>query len=117
MIQDIYPSKLHNEYVNCEMTADDNCLVFSEDGRILLGEKDGQILFPKGALYLDQKTVYLFALDEERFFLAPEATAKVTAGFSFYRIREARDRFLGKELFAVFTAYHLWEWYLRSSRP
>ena len=111
MIQDIYPSKLHNEYVHHEMRDEDPCLVFDGEGRILLGEQDGTIVFPKGAQYREERSIYLFALDEERFFLAPEAEAEDAPGMSFYTIREARDVFGGKELYAVFTAYHLWKWY------
>ena len=120
MIQDIYPSKLHNEYIPAEMKEGDALLIFDREGRILLGGSGGKIIFPVCTDKADQcradtNSVYLFSLDEKRFFLLlfplMEDKDYREKGFAFYSIREVRDTFCGKEVFAVFTAYHLWKWY------
>ncbi len=111
MIQDIYPSKLHNEYISCEIKEDDVLLVFDKEGKILLGESGGALVFPDSSGRMDRHSVYLFSLDDKRFFLSLEDEEYQKTGFSYYSIREVRDTFYGKEVFAVFTAYHLWKWY------
>lgn len=109
MIQDIYPSKLNNQYSNCEMGDNDFCLSFDTDGKILINDDNGRIVFPTGADYRDAKSIYLFSLDDRRYFLLVEEGAR--SGNSYYSLRDVRDHFTGKEVFVVFTAYHLWKWY------
>ncbi len=112
MIQDIYPSKLRIEYKNYAIEGEDNLLFFNNEGKILLGNKDGIPSFLAAAeVSSDYRSVYLFSLDEKRYFLALDAEAVDLPGLEYYTIREVRDKFVGKEVFAVFTAYHLWKWY------
>lgn len=132
MIQDIFPSRLYNEFKNCKMKEGDSLLIFDGDGRILLGDKDGKIVFPKAGELKDENALYLFSLDDEKCFLSMKELSEKgkkdflaekgekadfifgkgkVEGFSFYEIREARDRFSGKEIYAVFTGFHLWKWY------
>lgn len=111
MIQDIFPSKLNNAFVNCEMSDVDYCLSFDKEGRILLGDENGIISFPKGAGLKNNQTVYLFSLDDKKFFLLLEEKDVDKDVYSYYSLRDVRDNFSGKEVFAVFTAYHLWKWY------
>ena len=107
MIQDIYPSKLYNAYKNCKSEEGDKLLSFDADGRIMLEGEGDKMVFPKAET---DDAVYLFSVDDEKYFLAmTEVQPKEDAHF--YTIREVRDRFEGKEVFAVFTAYHLWKWY------
>ncbi len=113
MIQDIYPSKLDNGYKNLKMEEDDIALIFDDEGRILIrdpedsSDEKGTIAFLSGEKYED--AIYLFSLDDKRYFLVkPRGLDK---SGSFYSIRDIRDRFYGKEIFVVFTAYHLWKWY------
>ncbi len=112
MIQDIYPSKLRIEYKNYAIEGEDNLLFFNSEGKILLGNKDGIPSFLTAAeVSGDYRSVYLFSLDEKRYFLALDSEAVDLPGLEYYTIREVRDKFVGKEVFAVFTAYHLWKWY------
>ena len=111
MIQDIYPSKLHNEFQPYTITAGDVLLQFDAQGKILLGEENGSAIFPRSTGQETGRMIYLFSLDEARFFLSMESAAEAAEGFAYYTIREARDHFSGKEIFAAFTAYHLWKWY------
>ena len=48
MIQDIFPSKLYNEYKNVEMRREDNLLIFDKEGRILLGKENEKMLKGRG---------------------------------------------------------------------
>ena len=59
MIQDIYPSKLKNEYFNYDIKENDYLLVFDKDGKILVGEDEGKAVFLKGKDISDD-AVYLF---------------------------------------------------------
>ena len=145
MIQDIFPSRLKNEYRNYEMRDEDFLLFFNKDGKILLGRKEGKAIFPTGLVFKkfenqsiavietekngaeisDGRIVYLFSIDDKRFFLMlkdsnsdseddksfVEDSLINSEGYAYYTVREVRDQFTGKEVYAVFTAYHLWRWY------
>ncbi len=125
MIQDIFPSKLNNQFECAVLSDDDFVFVFDREGRVLLGENgenesddsDNETKKSKKARFLKGRdlggcnAVYLFSMDEKRFFLATDVKDFEKEGFSYYTIREARDNFGGKEIFATFTAYHLNKWY------
>lgn len=128
MIQDISPRKLINTYHNILPEEGDPVFIFDEEGRVLLGNEGGRIVFTRASEAKKEETVYLFAIDEKRFFLAldgyessaegrktPDKDYRIPEkGFEYYTIREVRDRFTEEsnaELYAVFTAWHLWKWY------
>ena len=114
MVQDISPSKLKNEYVDCFPKDGDKVFMFNKDGKVLLGEKDGRIVFTDVSDIKDGKGIYLFAIDDERFFLNLCDGEYSKEGFEYYTVREVRDKFSEvsqKEIYAVFTAFHLWRWY------
>ena len=112
MIQDIYPSKLFNEYRNLSMEDGDIALFFDEQGKLLTGGTDGALVFTTGRDAKDRETIFLFAIDDRKFFLVRDEEEYVKEGFSYRSIREIRDMHAyGKEIFAVFTAFHLWKWY------
>lgn len=111
MIQDIFPSKLKNEYVNVNITDADNLFLFHEEGKVLLGNRGGSLVFPSQREVKLDSAIYLFSVDDEKYFLALGNFEFQKEGFEYYGIREVRDRFAGKEVYAVFTAYHLWKWY------
>ncbi len=111
MIQDIFPSCLDNRYVHCRIRREDHLLVFDEEGRVLISHKDGQIKFITCSEPDKPEAVYLFAIDGERYFLLADKRGYEKEGFEYLTIREVRDYCSGKEVYAVFTAYHLWEWY------
>lgn len=110
MIQDIYPSKLRNEYFNYDIKENDYLLVFDKDGKILVGEDEGKAVFLKGKDISDD-AVYLFSVDETKFFLKIGNQEIRKEGYDYYSIRDARDRFSKKDVFLIFTGYHLWKWY------
>jgi NAD+ diphosphatase len=113
MIQDIFPSKLDNSFKDYTARDEDILIVFDTDGKAVVAEKDGRMAFRTCAGVSAEDTVYLFSIDETRYFLYV-GTADMPVGAAVYTIREIRDRFSGKDdtnIFAVFTAYHLWRWY------
>ncbi len=111
MIQDIWPSRLKNEYIPCWISGGDGLFVFDEQGRMLLAREGERMVFPTGREGRDRETQYLFSLDDRRFFLLREGTVQPREGFTYHSIREVRDEFSGPEVYAAFTAYHLWKWY------
>lgn len=129
MIQDIYPSKLDNGYKSLMPSAEDRILVFNNEGKAYVLDDKGKMSFITLADCsadegnVTDHTVYLFSVDDKRYFLlydhdngsGKEAGIRYQKpGFEYYTIREIRDRFSGEDdvnIFAVFTAYHLWKWY------
>lgn len=134
MIQDIFPSRLDNHFEEHVLSDQDTLLIFDAKGKVYVGEKDGQMVFPSGKDLHGRRAIYLFSIDERRYFLLLDNAAQsgdagretsrqgepqleeypqvdVPEGFRPYSTREVRDAFAGKEVFAVFTGYHLWKWY------
>ena len=116
MIQDIDPSRLNNTFSPQDPRAEDNVLLFDRDGKLLVRIQDGGIRFTAGRDVPDSGTVYLFSVDEVRYFCVLEPAEAPLPGFEFRTVRELRDAGGGKELFAAFTAYHLWRWYADNRR-
>ena len=111
MIQDIEPSRLDNTFVPGFPRAEDYVLLFDNEGRMLTGIEDGGIRFTTGNDVPAENTVYLFSVDGDRYFCALAPAEEALPGFEFRTVRELRDAGSGKELYAAFTAYHLWRWY------
>ena len=111
MIQDIYPSKLDNNYVDYKMTAVDYVLWFNAEGKAYVRIGKGQIEFATGSDVKESPVVYLFSVDEKKYFLVLGEVSFQNPEYGYYSTGELRDRCSGKELFAVFSAYHLWKWY------
>ena len=111
MIQDIEPSRLDNHYTPKAPRAGDKVLLFDGSGRLMVRAEDGVICFPAGRDVPGGDTVYLFSVDEDLYFCAPEPAGEALPGYEFRTVRELRDLGGGKELYAAFTAYHLWRWY------
>jgi len=127
MIQDIYPSRLDNSFIPGSVTDEDVLLVFDGEGRIFARIDNGRMSFTHGRDLVNKDSVFLFSVDDTKYFLSetsilpadndakdytlrdmPEAGPE---GFSFYTVRELYAQAAGKEIYAAFTAYHLWKWY------
>ena len=111
MIQDISPSRLDNSFKPLAVCEDDLMLCFDGEGRLLCRTEGGRLRFPTAREATAEKTVYAFSLDGDRFFIALSEYICKAEGFVCRGVRELRDMCAGKELFAAFTAYHLWRWY------
>lgn len=109
MIQDIYPSRLDNSFKSLSPEKGDALLFFDPEGRLLSKLENGSLSFTEAAE--GDKGLYLFSVDDRRYFLSQEELAAPTEGCAFRTVRELRDSCGGKELFAAFTAFHLWRWY------
>ena len=107
MIQDIYPSRLDNSFTKCAPSEGDFMLFFDQEGRLASHIENGSLTFPAAENITD--SVYLFSVDGQKYFLAPDS--RQINDFEYRTLRELRDLCTGKELFAAFTAYHLWKWY------
>ena len=116
MIQDIEPSRLDNRFAPRPLRAEDNVLLFDSEGKLLVRISDGSIRFPTGRDVPAEGTVYLFSVDEVGCFCVLEPAETPLPGFESRTVRELRDVGSGKELFAAFTAYHLWRWYADNRR-
>ena len=116
MIQDIWPSVINNHFENYTASEKDIALYF-EDGKLLClyDDKNQKIIFPFISDFSTAKSTYLFSIDNQRYFLISELASVpvVLSDFSFYTPRQLRDMPLASkvDIFAVFSAYHLWKWY------
>jgi NAD+ diphosphatase len=118
MIQDIFPAKFYNHFENYQPAEADFAFLFSEGKLLVRYNQDSKSLtFPIWGDFAGQglSAIYLFSIDNQKYFLLPDKT-ELPAGlkdFSFYTPRQLRDMPLSSkvELFAVFSAYHLWKWY------
>ena len=111
MIQDILPDRLDNAFAVRTPRAQDYVLAFDGEGKLLVSIRDGRIFFTTGKDVPADGAVYLFAVNDTRCFFVPGCREIRLPGFEYRTIRELRDAGSGTELFAAFTAYHLWRWY------
>lgn len=112
MIQDIFPKKLDNQYRLNELPkANDIALVFNKTDILIKTAKDEELAFPTVGEYGDGDYIYLFSIDDEKYYLA--AGDRVPEGCEFVDfkgIRQAGCQPLDK-LFAAYTGKHLMDWY------
>lgn len=117
MIQDIYPSKLNNQYDPEVLPGENDFVIFIEGNRILL--RDGSYDFPKVGDFAPDELdmlIYLFSVDDERFFLGGFSIDEKKfekSDFSSYDLKVMREEALSpqKYIFAAYTAKHLSVWY------
>lgn len=122
MIQDIAPSKLHNEYKHLSVPAEEDIIFFFERGNVWMKNEISPFPFYKNLVEAGIENAfqyqYLFAVDEQRYFLAKDAqgeTAEVLAkampDFGFETIQFLRSFSDPIAVYAGVTAYHLFQWY------
>ena len=111
MIQDIAPDRLDNAFAVHVPRAEDPVLLFDGSGKLYVKAQEGRLCFTTAKDIPDAGAVYLFAVNDIRYFLAPQAAKCNLPGFEYKSIRELRELGQGSKLFAAFTAYHLWKWY------
>ncbi len=116
MIQDISPSVFYNHF-EALIASEKDVAVYFSDGKLLCfyDEKSKGLRFPCVSDFSNSKSTYLFSIDKTKYFLIPEMTSipEGLSDFSFYTPRQLRDMPLSSkvDIFAVFSAYHLWKWY------
>ena len=121
MIQDIFPSVFDNHFKNLLPDADDAAFFFSDEGVLCHYDEEGKkIIFPLWKDFSnsgsDLKVVYLFSVDKRKYFLVSGVDIALPEGFGFCSMKEIRRLPLvsNNEIFAAFSAFHLWSWYNQS---
>ncbi len=114
MIQDIYPHRLDNTYKADAAPKDSDKVVVYFGGDFLLKVSDKKIALPQVRdipKELHDKLCYLFSIDDNAYFLLPEKVS--VANYERHSITDVRKANFQPEyeVFALFTAYHLAEWY------
>lgn len=116
MIQDIEPYHLDNQYKT--VLPDGECYaMYYEDHAVLARQTEHGIEFPRfrelerlnEEIYED--AVYLFSVDEERYYLVQEINREPLSGFSMENTEIFRRVLPGHHAFAGITGYQLYNWY------
>ncbi len=116
MIQDIAPAKMDITFRNIHPSENSKVLIFCE-GKLLCrsGGEDG--IFPEYK-EIGGDAQYLFSIDEDEYFITFDFADKVAPNsYELVGLRDLRKSSNASkaELFAAFTAFHLFSWY-ESSR-
>lgn len=118
MIQDIAPHIYHNEYKPSAPDKDSFILTY-ENGRILLPRQNREeaITFPRfqelegrlDNLYVNY--IYLFSIDDQRFYLIPHLDNALLPDYEFQDVRVLRTAHPQHLAFAGITGHQLFQWY------
>ena len=118
MIQDIAPHIYHNEYKPSAPDKDSFILTY-ENGRILLPRQNREeaITFPRfqelerrlDNLYVNY--IYLFSIDNQRFYLIPHLDTALLPDYEFQDVRVLRTAHPQHLAFAGITGHQLFQWY------
>lgn len=112
MLHDIAPKQYHVEFSHREPGESARCLVYR--GPEILEKQEGDWLTPPvfGEIRgLVSRSVYLFRIDEEEYYLSELQGEEVPEGCEFRLVRNAPDRKEQDVYFAEYTGYHLYQWY------
>ena len=118
MIQDIAPHIYHNEYKPVPPDKDSYILAYTK-GQIFM-KQDSQntdITFPyfrelEGKITdLYEHYIYLFSIDEERFYLIPDLDTTLLPDYKFMDIKSLRTASPRYHAFAGITGHQLYQWY------
>ena len=114
MIQDIFPHKFDNHFLADQSPAADDIIFAFSDNKVLCRSEDDSIIFPRISDFsFLHELIYLFSIDERRFFLDPGNSHEISNAFEYRSPGSLRkcgipDRHL---IFAAITAEHLNNWY------
>ena len=108
MVQEIAPAVFSNAYTPCPPDAQSRAALFQ--GQSLLVSDDGcEMPLVSELAEGKENLTYLFSIDDVRYYLSSEACQ--LPGYSALSLFEIRKKAPRKELFAAYTAYHLYRWY------
>lgn len=116
MINEILPLVYNNHYEE-QLPDKESFIMIIEKGKILLKREGEEITYPKlSDLKEEVKSVYIFAIDNMRFFLAMEFSYDVVSdltqkGYEFKSPRAFHHAKPGYLSFAGITAFQLKRWY------
>ncbi|MDE6540159.1 MAG: NAD(+) diphosphatase [Ruminococcus sp.] len=111
MLQDIMPKKLDNHYSPDVQPESDSIFFHFRGSDVLVNETPSP--FPIYRSFRCEHPVYLFSIGDVKYFLARDMEVSAPSGYTYKNIRSLRNsQNVNKEnFFALFTAYHLSEWY------
>ena len=118
MIQDIFPHIYHNEYKPVAPDSNSIILVY-ENGKCFFSREENSdtITLPRfkeleGQLSdLYENYIYLFSIDDDRFYLIPGLDTNLLPEYDFYEARTLRCAHPQALSFAVITGHQLYQWY------
>ena len=126
MLQDIYPSKLNNQY-DPNIKANTNDTIIIIEGNDILVRTNHEIKYPKVSDFSNidvSKLIYIFSVDDENFFLGnfafisdegrlADLSYLISLQFELRNLKELRESSMPpkKYIFAAYTAKHLSVWY------
>lgn len=115
MIQDISPYRFSNHYEDYT-PEEDSRVMFIQGGKVLAESKGTASDFPAfcDAAGFVKKYIYLFSIDETKFFLAEEYENIPDTGYEFYSLRDFYKFDKKYMAFAAVTAFQLSNWYAGS---
>ena len=116
MIQDLENHIFHNEYQPVPPKKTD-CILYYEKHSVLVHTSHDLLTFPSfGELEqtvpdIYKNYVYLFSIDETRYYLVPSFCPKWAPDFTLEDISVFRTFGPRKHAFALITGFHLFTWY------
>lgn len=113
MLQEIEPRHLDNQYHPVPMGPGARICVF-RDKDVLVSRREESVILPDWELLKDDivRSVYLFSVDEEPYFLAElREDAVLPEGYMFDNVRSHRRLQPKYTVYAEMTAWHLYIWY------
>jgi len=112
MLQEIAPRHLDNQFRRLD-PEDTSVICVFKDNDVLCSIRNGDLYLPEYALLKDNilRMVYLFSVDETRYFLAETGDKELPEGFAFDNVRSHRKLHPKHTVYAQMTAWHLYIWY------
>lgn len=121
MIQDIWPQKLKNEYIEKEVSAESLVVIFRNREVLIRRNEEEELFLPtyrelseQGRLQgMAERLQYLFSVGSREYFLYPswEREAEEITGYHYENVRILRQMISKEVCFGVMTAFHLFVWY------
>lgn len=111
MLQDILPKKFDNHYA-ADIKPESNSIFFHFKGEeVLVNESLSP--FPVCGDFRSEHIVYLFSIEDVHYFLVRDMEVLIPEGYTYKNIKTLRysENVRKEDFFALFTAYHLSEWY------
>ena len=112
MLQDIMPKKLDNHYLSNTIPESDSIIFHFKGSDVLVNNTASP--FPVYDELKSKYSIYLFSIDNIKYFLARDMEVEIPDSYSYQNIKKLRSspNVSKEDFFALFTAYHLSEWYI-----
>lgn len=112
MIQDIAPHRLNNAYNPTAIPKPEDFVLAFQEGKVLLRSGEHPEFLRRKDFPEKCKLVYLFLIDDTAFYLCQDEALDLqnTALWGMRKLR-GFEGMSKTDLFAIFTAKHLWDWY------